>query len=248
MIRKVYIFFILALLEIISYGANFSVAPTRFELDLNKIATNEVHVFNNTSKPLRIETYTESDKSFGEKYNLNKNIAVFPKVIAIKPGAKQVVRFRVKPSKELAEGENKSYLVFKELPPNIKTTAPKNSEGETATNISILTELGISIYGHTGEEIIKGRLEDVKLTAKNNYISLKGNAVSEGNTSIKFRYKVESTGGKILSEGVLGYSPRNGKAQIGLGLGKFSEMAGKDVVVKVFDQKEKLYYEKKIKL
>ena len=183
-----------------------------------------------------------------EKYNLNKNIAVFPKVIAIKPGAKQVVRFRVKPSKELAEGENKSYLVFKELPPNIKTTASKNSEGETSTNISILTELGISIYGHTGEEIIKGRLEDVKLTAKNNYISLKGNAVSEGNTSIKFRYKVESTGGKILSEGVLGYSPRNGKTQIGLGLGKFPEMAGKDIVVKVFDQKEKLYYEKKIKL
>ena len=202
--KKLYIFFTFIIFGIISYGANFSVAPTRFELDINKVATNEVHIFNNTSKPLRIETYLESDKNFGEKYNLNKNIAVFPKVIAIKPGAKQVVRFRVKPSKDLAEGENKSYLVFKELPGNIKTTAPQNSDGGATTNISILTELGISIYGHLGEEILKGKLENVEVITKKTYIVLRGNATSKGNTSLKFRYKLESKSGKVLSEGTFG--------------------------------------------
>lgn len=245
--KKLYIFFTFIIFGIISYGANFSVAPTRFELDINKVATNEVHIFNNTSKPLRIETYLESDKNFGEKYNLNKNIAVFPKVIAIKPGAKQVVRFRVKPSKDLAEGENKSYLVFKELPRNIKTTAPQNSDGST-TNISILTELGISIYGHLGEEILKGKLENVEVITKKTYIVLRGNATSKGNTSLKFRYKLESKSGKVLSEGTFGNSPRNGKAKLGLNLGNFPELAGKTVIIKIVDQKDKIYYEKKIKL
>ena len=244
--RKLNLFFILLILNLFTYGANFSVAPTRFELDVNRIATNEVYILNNTSKPLRIETYTESDKAFGENYNLNKNITVFPKVIALKPGAKQVIRFRVKPTEDLAEGENKSYLIFKEVPGEIKTTGTKESNGESTTNVSILTELGISIYGHTGEQILKGSLEDMQLISKNNYIFLKGNAISEGNTSLKFAYRIEAEGGKILAEGKFGNSARNGKTPIALNLGQFPEMVGKKVTVKIFDQGEKLYYKKEV--
>lgn len=246
--RKIYLFLTMLTLSIMSYAANFSVAPTRFELDINKTATNEVYVINNTSKPLRIETYFEEDKEFGEKYNLNSNIAVFPKTVAIKPGAKQVVRFRVKPGKDLEDGEHKSYIVFREVPPEIKTEGEKRNNGNSTTNISILTELGISIYGHIGEENLKGNLENVKVSYKNKVLTLLGTAVSEGNTSLKFRYIIEDNKGEVLTKGSLGNSGRKGKKDIGVSLVSLPDLSGKEITVKIHDQKDKFYYNKKIKL
>lgn len=241
--KKIFIFIFLSILGLISYGANFSVAPTRFELSVDKVSTNEVYVFNNTSNPLRIETYFESDQIFGEEYNLNENLAVFPKVIAIKPG-KQTVRFRVKPSEYLKEGESKSYIIFKELPPAIKTTDDNGKNNENiSTTVSVLTELGISIYGAKGEQIVKGKLENVKIKSEKETLYFSGDAISEGNTSIKFRYQVESKG-DILAEGRVGNSPRNGKTPLTLSLGKFKGMSGKEVIVKIFDQNDKLYFQK----
>lgn len=246
--RKIFLFLVILTVSILSYTANFSVAPTRFELDINKTATNEVYVINNTAKPLRIETYFEEDKEFGEKYNLNSNIAVFPKTVAIKPGAKQVVRFRVKPGKDLEDGEHKSYIVFREVPPEIKTAGEKEESESGSTNISVLTELGISIYGHVGEEKLKGNLENIKVSYKKKALTLSGSAVSEGNTSLKFRYVIEDNKGDVLAKGSLGNSKRKGKKDIGISLVSLPDLSGKEITVKIHDQKEKFYYNKKIKL
>ena len=81
--------------------------PTIFAVDLTKVSTNEVYLTNNTADPLRIEIYTESDPEFSEKYTLNSNIVIFPKVVAIKPGATQTVRFRIKASPNMEKGEYK---------------------------------------------------------------------------------------------------------------------------------------------
>lgn len=247
MMRKIYIFFAMLIITIFSYSFNFSVAPTGFYLDLNKVATNEIYIFNNTSKPLRIQTYFEEDEDFGAEYNLNENIAVFPKTVAIKPGGKQTVRFRVKPGKNLKDGEYKSYIFFKEIPQEIKTTAEKTDGNGVGTNVAILAEIGISVYGHVGEEIVKGNISNVKVGYKNQILTLKGNTFSEGNTTLKFKYKIEGEKGFLL-EGNLGTSKRNGKGSIGLNLGKYPELAGKNIRVKIYDQNEKVYYNEKIKL
>lgn len=243
--RKICLILNVFIMSVCLYAINFSVAPTRFEINIDKVATNEVYVINNTAQPLRIETYFESDENFGAEYNLNSNIAVFPKIVAIKPGAKQVVRFRVKPGKNLEDGEYKSYIVFREVPPEIKTTGEGAGGQSTATNVSILTELGISIYGHFGEEVLKGSLENFKVTYKNKILKMSGTAISEGNTSLKFKFKVEDTKGNVLSRGSLGNSSRNGKRNIGVSLTDITE---KEIRVKIYDQTDKVYYDENVKL
>lgn len=246
--KKLYLFFIMLSINIIVYGTNFSVAPTRFELKIDKIATNEVYVSNNTQKPLRIETYIESDNEFGADYNLNSNIAVFPKVIGIKPGGKQVVRFRVKPGQNLKDGEHKSYIVFKEIPPEIKTIGDKKSTGDDITNISIVTELGISIYGTIGEEELKGRIENFKANYEKNILVMEYDAISDGNISFKYRYIIEDEKGNILNSGKSGISSRNGKKHIRLGISELPKIKGNSVKIKLLDQYDNILYEEKVKI
>lgn len=153
------------------YSLNFSVAPTGFRVNLNKISTNEIQITNNTSEPLRLETFPEIDPQFSEKYNLNSNIVIFPKIIAMKPGAKQMVRFRIKPSPNMEEGEYKSYLSFKEIPGEIKTVGGAVSNN-TSSQISMQTEISISIFGEKGTADIKGSLSSVSLSYTGNNLNI----------------------------------------------------------------------------
>ena len=61
------------LVGIISYSFNFSVAPTRIEIGLDKINTNEITLINNTTSPMRLESVLESAPAY-EKYSLNEHI------------------------------------------------------------------------------------------------------------------------------------------------------------------------------
>lgn len=246
--KKIYLFLVMSLISVIAYGTNFSVAPTRFELKVDKVVTSEVYVTNNTRKPLRVETYIEADGDFGVEYNLNSNIVVFPKVIAIKPGGKQVVRFRVKPGVNLKNGEYKSYIVFKEIPSEIKTVGERKSTGDEITNISILTELGISIYGNVGEEILKGKIENFRSNYKNNILEIKFNAISEGNTAFKYQFVIEDGKGKVLSRGKCGISPRNGRRELGFALSETSKFKGKNIKIKILDQKNNILHEEKMRV
>lgn len=147
--KKIFLLFIL--LCTTSFALNFSVAPTKFELEnLKKSKTNEVYIINNTAKPLRLEVYLETPKGY-EKNNLDKNITIFPKIVSIKPGSKQTVRFKVKLDENMADGKYKSLLVFREKPSEIKGTSGDKDTGLT-TNISFITEIAIGITGWIGKK------------------------------------------------------------------------------------------------
>ena len=164
------------------YALNFSVAPTSFKVELKKTVTQEVYIINNTSAPLRIETYLEAAESF-ENFNLNDNITVFPKMISIKPGAKQTIRFRVKPNTEMADGEYKSLLIFKEVPKEIKTTivSDENNKG-LSTELTFITEVAIGVSGIKGTPIIDGTIQNTKVAYSGKLISLQCDTISKGNT------------------------------------------------------------------
>ena len=229
-------------LSMITFSANFSVAPTRFEVELGKVTTNEVYVVNNTSNPLRIETYVESDKNFGEKYNLNSDIVVFPKKIAIKAGGTQIVRFRVKPNPNMPDGELKSYINFSEVPEEIKNV---NSEGKgtekSGSNISIVTELGVPVYGYKGEQIIKGDFKNISVKTKGRSMIITGDSESFGNTSLKFSYEITPAKGEAL-EGGMSMSAREGKKKISVGLTIPKNFMGQKIKIVIKDQLGKVYY------
>ena len=94
----------------------------------------------------------------------------------------------------MEKGEYKSLLTFRELEQNIKTaqTGEDNRVNETiGTNITMLTEVSISVFGQNGEGRIKGSLSDIKINYNNNYINISSMSNSEGDTSLKFFYKIK---------------------------------------------------------
>lgn len=240
--KKTIYFILLIILSFNAYALNFSVFPTGFRLSLEQVITEEVTITNGTSFPLRLEAFSESDLEFSEKYNLNSNITVFPKIISIKPGGKQTVRFRVKPSPNMESGEYKSYLTFKEVLGEIKTTAPENDS--IGTNIAIQTEISIGIFGEKGTADVKGSLSSINLSYDGNNLNISSLSSSEGNTSIKFFYSLEVLNSNLKSDGFFGMSARNGKKEISLMMEAPEKLKGKKAKLKITDQDGKVYYDK----
>lgn len=244
--RKLLMLFAGMLTSIQLLAFNFSVAPTRFEVSLDKIATNEVILMNNTAEPMRVATFLEAPEGYG-KYNLNNNIKLYPKMVSIKPGGRQIVRFRVKPSPNMEAGEYKSYIVFKEKEGQIKKVET-NVEETTGIGVQIkmLAEIGISIYGTYGEQVIKGSLSNfvVKLVNENNVI-MGCDLISKGNASLKLSRKLEilNNAGKVekVYDTEFGRSARNGKSRIDNSM-TIDNIKGKTIRVTITDQLNRVLY------
>lgn len=143
MIKKILCGFLLITIE--CFSLNFSIAPTEFEVDLTKNATYEAHILNNTAESLRIEIYLENALGYEEK-TLIDDIIIFPKVVSIRPGGKQTIRFRIKENKLKQKGSYKSLLVFREKPSKIKKHTDRMNQN-FSTKLSFITEIAIAIKG-----------------------------------------------------------------------------------------------------
>ena len=173
------------IISMVSYSLNFAVAPTRFQVDLSKVDTKEVYVINNTSQPMRLETYLESDKKFGENFTMIDDIVVFPKKLAIKAGGTQVVRFRVKPRANMPEGELKN-IVIKSKGNNIGVFADSESFGNTSMKLSFeITPLksGEPINGSLGISAREGKKKiSVAVTVPKEFVGQKVRIVIKDQT------------------------------------------------------------------
>lgn len=248
--KKLSFFTLLVIFSVVSYSLNFSVMPTGFVVDLDKVSTQEVYITNNTSVPLRLEAYFQGDPNFGENFNLNSNSVIFPKIIAMKPGAKQTIRFRTKPDANMKDGEYKSYLTFKEIPQEIKTIPSEDGSNKTAmsTNLQMITEISISVFGQRGKQISKGTLNNLKLNYVGNSITATAVTSSEGNASIKFYYNLKVLNSDVELEGMLGMSAREGKKDIKVSIDPTMDLKGKKIKFTVTDLDGKVYYDKIITL
>lgn len=242
--KKFIIFSLFLIIESIALALNFSIYPTKFNLDLSKSSVQEMYIVNNTDLPLRINITSESDKNFGEEYNLNSNIKIFPKTVSVKPAGKQVVRFRITPDKNLKDGEYKSYITFTEVPPEIKTT--KENTQSITSEVQMITAIMISVYGENKNTIIDGGIKNISSSFNNGILTLSGESYSKGNTSLKFDYSIK--GKNINSEGRLGISPRTGENKISTSINLPKAKKGNKVDIIIKDQEEKVYFDKKIKL
>lgn len=239
--KKIFVFFMTFIIGINLYALNFSVAPTSFKVELKKPVTQEVYIINNTPAPLRIETYLEAADSF-ENFNLNNDITVFPKMISIKPGAKQTIRFRIKPNPEMKDGEYRSLLIFKEVPKEIKTviTDNQNSKG-LSTELTFITEVAIGVSGIKGKPVIDGTVQDIKAAYDGKLLSLQCNTISKGNTAMRINYVLENENGNIISEGRLGTSARTGEKKLSANI-EIPELKAKKIKLILKNQDNKIIY------
>ena len=143
--KKAIVVIIFFITNIVTLCLNFSVSPTKFEVDLSKDGTYEAYLLNNTPTPLRIEVYTEVPKGY-EENSLNKNIVIYPKKISIKPGGKKEIRFKVKSIKNINKKTYKTLLVFRESLPNIKEKI-ETRNSRVNMDLSFITEIAIGVYG-----------------------------------------------------------------------------------------------------
>lgn len=249
MLKKLYISIIFCFFSMIAQGFNFSVAPTRFEVNLDKIITNEITLLNNTTKPMRIESFIETAPGY-EKSDLNESIKLYPKLVSIKPGGKQVVRFRIKPESNMKDGEYKSYVVFKEIPLKEKD---KGEIGKVGAQIKMLTELGISVYGYYGNIIKNVKLENltVNYNKKSSSLLVKMDSDSKGNSSELFQTKVDLLNEKgAVTETIIsdfGRSNKSGKKKIE-SLIKLNKLSAKKIRVTILNSNQKVVSQKSITL
>ena len=232
------LFFLIATM---SYAFNFSVAPTRFEIVLDRVNTNEITLINNTTSPMRLESFLETAPEY-EKYSLNEHIKLYPKMIAIKPGGKQIVRFRIKPEGNMEAGEYKSYVVFKEIP--LKDLETQAGSG-VAAQIKMITEVGISVYGYYGE-INKGtNISNLKISydSKTSNLKVTADSDSKGNSSELLNQKIEviGAGGTVAQtlEAQFDRTKRNGKSKLENAM-RIEGLKGKKVRVTITNSEGKV--------
>lgn len=238
---KKFLLILFLTINCIGYSLNFKLYPTSFNLDINKTSINEVTIINETLNPLRVTIFPEKDVEFGEEFNLNNNITVVPKNISLKPGASQVIRFRIKPDAVRKTGEFRSYLTFKETPPEIKTSASKSSKDLTS-NIQFITELSIPISASGDSLVIDGTVKNVKLKYNGNVALLTTTITSKGNTAMRLNYNLEVIGKNIKKSGSIGSSKRNGTVDSSTAIELGKKLEGNKVKLIIKDQNGKEYY------
>lgn len=139
--RKIFFLFYLLLFNINIFALNFSIYPTRFNIDFTKNKTYEMKIINNTGIPLRINIFIEDIKG---KKSLKKFIRIFPKKLSIKPGGKNLVRFNFKNIKSLPSGKYDTLLVASEV--KEKDLKIKQND-EHKFDIKMYTEIALHIGG-----------------------------------------------------------------------------------------------------
>lgn len=233
------------ILTTITNAISFTVYPTRFEIDSKSVGIYEAEVVNNTEEPLRVTMYTEEDDNFGKEHNINENIVVVPKNIALKPGASQTVRFRFKPDKNKTDGEYKSNIIFKEIPLDIKSVSKAENNENMTSNIRFITEMAIPVYALGDNLIREGELKNIKINIQGSVMNIEAQTVSKGNSKIEFSYSIKEVNGSYKTDGILGYSLRNGESKISTSIPLEEKLKGKKLEIKIYDT-QKEYYKNKV--
>lgn len=240
---KKIVLILLLIISTVSLSLDFSIYPTRFEFDLSKMNTEELFIVNNTTVPLRIEIFPEVDKNFGEEYNLNDNIKIFPKKVSVKPGGKQIVRFRVTPKKE--DGEFKSYITFKEQ--EKKTTTSESSSDAISSNIGILAEISIPVYGKGNNVNVSGEITKLNYFKRGDSLQMDATVVSKGNSALKLSYTLEDRATGKLYQGKLGNSSRTGESLVSAAV-YLENKNMHSALLTIRDETGKVYYKKDISI
>lgn len=236
---------IFIILTTITNAISFTVYPTRFEIDSKSVGIYEAEVVNNTEEPLRVTMYTEEDDNFGKEYNINENIVVVPKNIALKPGASQTVRFRFKPDKNKTDGEYKSNIIFKEIPLDIKSVSKAENNENMTSNVRFITEMAVPVYALGDNLIREGELKNIKINIQGSVMNIEAQTISKGNSKIEFLYSIKEVNGSYKTDGILGYSLRNGESKISTSIPLEEKLKGKKLEIKIYDT-QKEYYKNKV--
>ena len=220
-LKKIFYGLMFSLLFTSTFAFNIGIAPTGFYTSLDKNETHEIMVTNNTVYPMRIEIDIEKDPGW-EKYDMGDMMRIYPKNLTLKPNGSRSVRFAVRGTKDLPEGEYKAKLIFRELSGTSKGNVEKvqtDTGEEIGIEFELLTEIHIAAYGLKGERKIGAQLTNTEIKKEGNgNRKLVANFNLSGNSALAVLGDIEyldSNRKRIKKEEVkLGITTREPKTKI----------------------------------
>ena len=190
--------------------ASISVAPTRLEINANKIrnnyATTAIEIKGDKTKAARYRVYSGyfkiSDNSTVEivdrnsdSYDLSDKIRYVPSEFTIPPGKTQKLRVNIANIKNLPDGESRAILYIEDV--ETKEINVPNNLGIGAQLI-LKTRVGVPVYVDKGKFVKKADIEyfNIVKDKKGDYTEFKIN--STGNSRIRYNGIVQITKSKKL--------------------------------------------------
>lgn len=130
------------------------IVPGEFVYKLNALGlTQDVTFFNRKDRPERVKvSFIPYQKDPQEKY-LGQWGTIFPKIITIGPKDQKTIKFSLEPPAGLPKGEYRAVLFMEEL--EQKALNPEGKvvlkEGTANSQINMLINLGVVVYGYSGD-------------------------------------------------------------------------------------------------
>ena len=213
---------LIALMMTTQAFASIAVAPTKVEINANKLKANyittAVEVRGDSHNPMRFRVYPGYFKitSAGEmnmevpsdQYDISKKVKFVPSEFNVMPGKTQKVRINIANLNSLPDGESRAVLFLEDV--NAKEYSLDTGRPGIGAQLIVKTRVGVPIYVDKGKVSKIGEIEDLKIIngKDGEYTEMK--IVSKGNSKIRYSGKVQIIQDKKLvheykiSDGVVG--------------------------------------------
>jgi len=213
---------LIALMVTTQVYASIGVAPTKIEINANKIKSNYVttaiEVRGDSKQPMRFRVYPGffTITSKGEmnmeakpnEHDISKKLRFVPSEFNIQPGKTQKVRINIANINSLPDGENRAVLYLEDVNP--KEFALDTGKQGIGAQLIVKTRVGVPIYVDKGKFTKKGDIESLNIIKGKDGLYTEMKIVSTGNSKIRCNGRVQIYQGKkvhkeyVLPECVVG--------------------------------------------
>ena len=201
----------LAMLIAMPAFASVGVAPTRIEINANKVKNNYVttaiEVKGDSTQPMRFKVYPEFftinekgevvmvEKS-NDPHDLSKKIRFVPSEFTVAQGKNQKVRINIAGLNQLPDGENRTMLYIEDVNPK-EMSVPTGRAGIGAQLI-IKTRVGVPVYVDKGKVTKEADSEYFNIVKGKDGLYTDMKIVSKGNSKVRYTGSVQIIQGKKL--------------------------------------------------
>ena len=202
----------LALFMAIPAFASVAVAPTRVEINANKIKNNYVttaiEVKGDSQVPMRFKVYpgyftidnkgevVMVDKSTNDPHDLSKKIRFVPSEFTVAQGKSQKLRINIANLNQLPDGESRTMLYIEDVNPK-EMNIPTGRAGIGAQLI-VKTRVGVPVYIDKGKVTKDAEIEYLNIVKEKDGYYTDMKIVSKGNSKIRYAGNVQIIQGKKL--------------------------------------------------
>ena len=202
----------LALFMTIPAFASVAVAPTRIEINANKIKNNYVttaiEVKGDSQVPMRFKVYpgyftidnkgevVMVDKATNDSHDLSKKIRFVPSEFTVAQGKSQKVRLNIANLNQLPDGESRTMLYIEDVNPK-EMNIPTGRAGIGAQLI-VKTRIGVPVYIDKGKVTKDAEIEYLNIVKEKDGYYTDMKIVSKGNSKIRYAGNVQIIQGKKL--------------------------------------------------